>query len=95
MTKYAVDKILWQVAKQPEFSTRFFTNPEATISKYELDDLERNAIISLELRDIFKLGAHPFLLYSFAIAKNKGWSVEFMRQYVNELKGLELGDIET
>lgn len=95
MTKYAVNKILWQVAKEPGFGECFFEDPEQTIKDYELNDVERSSIISTDLRNIFQLGAHPFLLYSFAIAKNKGWSVQFMSEYVKELKGLGLGNIET
>lgn len=95
MTRYAVDKVLWEVAKNPEIAKVFFTNPDATIKDRELTEQEKSALVSTDLRAIFQLGAHPFLLYSFAIAANGGWSVEFMNTYVEALKGLELGNIET
>lgn len=95
MTRYAVDKILWEVAKKPNFGKAFLADPTATIRDYELTETEYKALISKDLRTIFNLGAHPFLLFSFAITKNGGWSMQFMHEYVAELEGLELGDIET
>ncbi len=95
MTRYAVDKVLWKVAKDPDFGAAFFEDSAASIQGYELDTAEYDALIGQNIRAMFQLGAHPFLLYSFAIARNGGWSAEFMREYVDDLKGLTLGDIET
>lgn len=95
MTRYAVDKILWQVAQDDAYKAAFFEDAHAATAGRELSDEERTAVLSKDLRALFALGAHPFLLYAFAIAKNRGWSPQFMQDYVAELKGLGLGDIET
>ena len=95
MTRYALDKVLWNYAREPQFKTAFDADPAAATAQRELSDAERDALTARDLRAIFSLGAHPFLLYSFSIAANGGWSMEMMKDYVARLEGLELGDIET
>lgn len=95
MTRYALDKVLWNYAREPGFKAAFDADPATAVASRELSDAERSALSARDLRAIFTLGAHPFLLYSFAIAANGGWSMEMMKDYVAKLEGLELGDIET
>ena len=95
MTRYALDKVLWTYAREPQFKAAFDADPTATIDGRELSDAERDALTARDARAIFALGAHPFLLYSFAIAANGGWSFDLMKDYVAKLEGLALGDIET
>lgn len=95
MTRYALDKILWTYGQNPQYREHFNTNPDAAIANDELDDSERSALVAKDIRAIFALGAHPFLVYSFAIQLNGGWSYQFMLDYVERLKGLELCNIET
>ena len=95
MSRYAVDKVLWSYARVPEFKVRFDADAAAAIADSDLTPAEREALQSRDIRVIFSLGAHPFLLYSFAIAANGGWSMEMMKEYVARLDGLEAGDIDT
>lgn len=95
MTRYALDKVLWNYAREPQFKTAFDADTAGAIADRELSDDERAALVARDPRVIFELGAHPFLLYSFAIAANGGWSMEMMKDYVARLEGLELRDIET
>lgn len=95
MTRYALDKVLWNYARDPDFQSRFDADPSAALADRELNEAERQALAARDYRAIFGSGAHPFLLYSFAIAANRGWSFELMKDYVARLEGCELGDIET
>lgn len=95
MSRYALDKVLWSYARQEAFRGSFDADAAATIGDWELSEAERTALVSRNARAIFELGAHPFLLYSFSIAANGGWSFDMMRSYVAALDGLEPGDIET
>lgn len=95
MTRYALDKVLWTYAREPRFKAAFDADPAAAIEGGELSGAERAALAGRDARAMFELGAHPFLLYSFAIAANGGWSFEMMKDYVAALEGLELRDIET
>lgn len=95
MSRYALDKVLWEYAREPAFKAAFDADAAAAIADRDLSGAERAALAAHDQRAIFMLGAHPFLLYSFAIALNGGWSFEMMHEYVARLEGLELGDIET
>lgn len=95
MSRYALDKVLWNYAREPEFKARLDADPRFAIADRDLSDAERAALCERDFRAIFQLGAHPFLLYSFAIAANGGWSFDMMKDYVGRLEGLTLGDIET
>lgn len=95
MSRYELDKLLREVAKLPGACERFESDRAAYVAARLLDDAERQALIDADTRAIFELGAHPFLLYSFALRLAGGWSVAFMEQYVERLQGLELTDIST
>lgn len=95
MTRYAVDKVLWNYVREPDFKAAFDADPASAIAGRELADAERAALETRDARAIFLTGAHPFLLYSFSIVANGGWSMEMMKDYVAKLEGLQLGDIET
>jgi protocatechuate 4,5-dioxygenase alpha chain len=95
MSRYGLDKILWTYARDPEFRRAFDQDAAAATAGGTLTEDERTALLTRDARAIFELGAHPFLLYSFAIAANGGWSFEMMKNYVGRLEGLTPGDIET
>jgi hypothetical protein len=95
MTRYALDKALWTYGRDPAYRQAFDADPSGTTASDELDSAEREALVARDIRAIFSLGAHPFLIYSFVIQVNGGWSYQFMLDYVERLKGLQLGDIET
>lgn len=95
MSRYMLDKALWRYARENDFRSRWQSDPASVLGDFDLTQEERSALESGGLRNIFQLGAHPFLIYSFAIARNGGWSFELMERYVAELDGLTLGDIET
>lgn len=95
MTRYALDKVLWNYAREPEFKTLFDFDAAQAILERELSAEEREALVARDTRAMFAMGAHPFLLYSFTIALHGGWSMEMMKSYVDKLAGLQLRDIET
>lgn len=95
MSRYALDKVLWTYARQENFRRAFDSDACAALADWELTEPERGALVSRNARAIFELGAHPFLLYSFSIAANGGWSFDMMKSYVAALDGLKPGDIET
>lgn len=95
MSRYGLDKVLWTYAREAAFKAAFDADPRSAVGGFELTEAERGALVDRDARAIFGLGAHPFLLYSFAIASNGGWSFDMMKDYVAKLEGMRLGDIET
>lgn len=95
MSRYAMNKVLWTYGRDPEYHSSFDRDPTTTLASEDIDAAERGALIGRDIRALFSLGAHPFLVYSFAIQVNGGWSYPFMLDYVERLRGLELCNIET
>ncbi len=95
MSRYAMNKVLWTYGRDPEYRGSFDRDATTMLASEDIDAAEREALIDRDIRALFSLGAHPFLVYSFAIQINGGWSYPFMLDYVECLRGLELCNIET
>jgi len=61
----------------------------------DLTEAERRAVFAMDLRALWGAHAHPFLIYTFALRTGPGWSLPYMKVYVETMKGLEFIDIET
>jgi hypothetical protein len=95
MSRYQVNRVLWEVARSGEVAEAFAADPGAVLADRELDEAERAALQRADIRAIFVLGAHPFLLYSFALRVHGSWSFQFMVDYVAQIEDLDLIDIST
>jgi hypothetical protein len=95
VSRYATNRVLWEVAADRDLAQRLQDDPGAALAGRDLTDRERDALAGADVRSLFQLGVHPFLLYNFALRLNGGFSMEWMASYVEQLKGLEVGDIET
>jgi hypothetical protein len=95
MTKYAVDKVLYQIARDTGLEAAFKVDREAFLAGRELDAAEHAALASFDISALFQGGAHPFLIYMAAQRMMGGWSYQFMTDYVAKVAGLKLADIAT
>lgn len=95
MSKYGMDKALWHIHRDLMAYEAYKSDAAAFASAYDLTPDEREALISGDIRALFACGAHPFLVYSYAIRMEGSWSFPFMQRYVAKLEGLNLVDIET
>jgi hypothetical protein len=95
MSKYAVDKVLWQIARDPAFEEVFKADAAAQLEGRDLEEGERAALLAFNIREMFQGGGHPFLIYMAAQRMRGGWSFQFMTDYVDEIKDLKLVDIRT
>ena len=89
MSRYAVNKVLWQVARDDEAAARYLDSPESVLAGGRLTDIERRQLLDRDIPGLFAVGAHPFLLYTFMIKVSGGWSFPMMTRYVNSLKDIE------
>ena len=82
MSIYAVHKIAWKVAKDPDFRDHMKRDPKAAIADYRLTDEERRALLAGDVGRLAQMGAHGYLLGHLARNEVLGLT---MRNYVQRI----------
>ena len=95
MSRYATSRVMWEVTRDRELADTFRADPAAVLDGRDLTDEERKALTAGDIRTLFELGVHPFVLYHFALRLAGGVSMQFLQDYVGQLTGLTVGDLET
>lgn len=95
MSHYATSRVMWEITRERDLADQFRADPAVVLDGRDLDDVERKALAAHDLRGLFELGIHPFVLYHFALRLAGGWSVLFMQDYLAQLKGLTVENLET
>ncbi|MGW0193929.1 hypothetical protein [Nonomuraea sp. NPDC003201] len=95
MSKYATNRVLWEAAADGALAQRIQQDPQSALAERDLTDQEREALSKADIRGLFQLGVHPFLLYNYALRLAGGFSMSFVESYLAQLEGLELSDLET
>ena len=95
MSRYELDKALWEWIREPARRTELSTAAESFFAGRDVSDEERRAIEECDIRALYTLGAIPFLVYQFAIGRAGGVNLEFLGSYVARLEGCEPADIST
>lgn len=89
MSRYAVNKVLWQVARDEAHAAAYHADPQAFLAGRPLTDEERRQLVKRDARALFAAGAHPFLLYTFTIKVSGGWSFPLMGDYVRAIADVD------
>lgn len=72
MSRYGVNKAIRDMLLHPTVRERFLADPAADLAERPfLTDEEREALRTLDYATLYRLGAHPFLLF--------GWTVRVRR----------------
>ncbi len=95
MSRYGIDKALWDVYRDAGLAKAFTDDPGGFLADRELTEDERTAFAGRDVRSLFSAGAHPFLLYNFSLRLEGRFSIPFAVGYVQRLQGLRPGDIRT
>lgn len=95
MSRYATSRVMWEITRERQLADRFRADPTAVLDGWDLTDEERKALAANDIRALFELGIHPFVLYHFALRLAGGFSMPFIQQYLGQLQGLTVGDLET
>jgi Aromatic-ring-opening dioxygenase LigAB, LigA subunit len=95
VSHYVTSRVMWEITRDRELADRFGDDPAAVLDGRDLDDAERKALATHDLRALFERGIHPFVLYHFALRLAGGWSIGFTQDYLARLEGLTVGDLET
>ncbi|WP_439030454.1 hypothetical protein [Gordonia terrae] len=95
MSTYELNKALWTIYTSAEQTRRVVNNPSDFAAGFDLTDDERTALQTLDYRALLTVGAHPFLMFKTALRTRAPMNPDKIREYVDELQGLELRDIMT
>ena len=89
MSRYAVNKVLWQVARDDEMAAVYKATPETFLAGRGLTAEEHRQLLERDFAALFAAGAHPFLLFTFRIKISGGWSYPMMVEHVKALADID------
>ena len=74
MSRYAVDKVMREVIQDESALAAYLADTPAYLADRDLSAEERTALLGGDYATLFRLGAHPFLLWAFtrAVLPNGG-----------------------
>ena len=89
MSRYAVNKVLWQVARDDDMAAAYMATPEQFLAGRSLTGEEHRQLLERDYPAMFADGAHPFLLFTFRIKMSGGWSYPMMVEHVKALAEID------
>ena len=89
MSRYAVNKVLWQVARDDDLAAAYTADPETFLAGRGLNEEEHRQLLERDYPAMFAAGAHPFLLFTFRIKMSGGFSFPMMVEHVKALSNIE------
>jgi hypothetical protein len=66
MSLYQVDKLLFALFNDLELQEKYKQNPDEILQRYDLQESERKALLGVNAGELYRMGAHSFLLWQFA-----------------------------
>jgi len=82
MSLYQVQKLIYQLNRDPRTRERYASERDSVLAEYELSDEERAAIVEADIGLLYVLGVNGQLLMHFAALHKIEWNdyLERMRQ---------------
>lgn len=77
MSLYQVDKLLFALFNDLELQERYKKNPDGVLNRYDLRESELKALKEVNAGELYRMGAHSFLLWQFARVMNLKPAVYF------------------
>lgn len=94
MSRYGVDKVLRQLVKDEDDRNLYQANRAAMLDKFSLTAEEYDAFLTIDLKTLYRLGAHSFILWG-AFARLARDQEEFRTEYLAAISDLGYPDFET
>jgi hypothetical protein len=66
MSLYQVDKLLFALFNDLELQGKYKQNPNEVLKRYDLEDFEVKALQEVNAGELYRMGAHSFLLWQFS-----------------------------
>ena len=89
MSRYAVNKVLWEVARDDALAANYTVDPAQFLAGRSLTGEEHRQLMERDFAGMFAAGAHPFLLFTFRIKLAGGFSYPMMIEHVGALAGID------
>jgi Aromatic-ring-opening dioxygenase LigAB, LigA subunit len=83
MSRYGMDKALWRLQRE-DARTGFLADPQPVLDGCELTGEERAALLARDAATLYRLGAHPFLLWG-ALFDLAGRAPEYRAEYTRAI----------
>lgn len=82
MSVYYLDKLMYQLNRDPGFVERFQADREGVLDEFRLTDEERQAVLDEDIGKLYSLGNQPQLLMHYAALVGYAWMdyIEAMRK---------------
>ena len=82
MSLYQVQKLIYQLNRDPRTRERYASEPQLVLAEYELSDEEKRALSEPDIGLLYVLGVNGQLLMHYAALHKIEWNayLEFMRQ---------------
>jgi hypothetical protein len=74
---YQVDKLLFQLFNDLELQEKYKQDAGAVLQSYDLDSAELKALREVNAGELYRMGAHTFLLWQFARMMNLSPAIYF------------------
>ncbi len=84
MSLYQLQKLMYEVNRSPERRDAYRHDRAAFLARFDLTDEERDAVIRLDVRTLYRFGVHPLLLRPFTLLHRVS-----NEDYAKALAGLE------
>jgi len=66
MSLYQVDKLLFALFNDLELQQKYQQDPSEVLKRYDLQDFELKALRDVNAGELYRMGAHSFLLWQFS-----------------------------
>lgn len=86
MSLYYLQKVLYELNRNPEVREQFDTDRDAVLAGYDLTDEERGALLAPDIGLLYVLGVNGQLLMHYAALHKMEWNdyLESMREGVRQ-----------
>lgn len=84
MSLYQLQKCIYHVNRDPSHRERFRQDPTEFVKDFELTNEEKNAVLNVDVRQLYRLGVHSLLLRPFTLLHKVS-----NEDYTKALAGLE------
>lgn len=93
MSLYYLQKLLYQLNREPSVQRKFKADPQSVITEYDLDDEEKKALTDPDVGKLYVLGVNGQLLMHYAGLLGLPWDdyIEAMREGVRKYGPVRAG----